>query len=78
VSYPFGSASTNPSARAMRAAARMSSMDASGRPKAMLSRTLSENSKLSSMTSPTASRNDASLSRRTGTPPTVTVPPVTS
>ncbi len=67
-----------PCACAAVAAARTCSSVASGTPKAMLSRTLSEKRKLSSGTSPMAARKEDSVSSRTSSPPTRTAPPETS
>jgi hypothetical protein len=63
-----------PSAWAARAAARTSASVASGRPKAMLDRTVSENRKLSSNTTPSAARSDPVRSVRTSRPPIRTAP----
>ncbi len=67
-----------PSACAARAAARTSSSVASGRPKAMLDRTESENRKLSSNTTPSADRSPRVSRSRTSTPPIRTAPAATS
>ena len=68
----------NSSASAARAAAMTCSLLASGRPKAMLAATLSENRKLSSRTSPIAARSESWVRSLTSTPPTLTWPPPTS
>lgn len=56
---PGGRASTKPSAWAARAAARTSSSEASGRPKAMLARMVSEKRNESSGTRPMAARRES-------------------
>ena len=68
----------NSSASAARAAATICSLVASGRPKAMLAATLSENRKLSSGTSPIAARSEPWVRSLTSRPPTVTWPLLTS
>ena len=59
---------------AMRAAVSISSSVASGRAKAMFSRMLAENRKLSSNTTPTDRRSEVSVSSRTSVPSNFTVP----
>ena len=66
------------SASAARAAATICSWVASGRPYAMLAGTVSENRKLSSITSPMAARSESWVRSRTSCPPTRSAPPLTS
>ena len=65
-------------AAATRAAASMSASVAPGRPKAMFSRIVVENRKLSSNTTLTVERSDSSVSSRTSVPSRRTVPDVGS
>ena len=78
VSYPSGSAMMKSWASAARAAASMSASLASGFPYAMLSRTRSENRKLSSKTTPTCDRSDWNVTSRTSMPSMRTEPAATS
>ena len=68
----------NPAAPAASAAARTSSMGASGRPYAMFSRIEIENKKGSSRTTPMLARRLVRVMSRTSCPSTRTVPPVAS
>ncbi len=65
VSYPSGSAVMNVWASAARAAASTAAAFAIGRPYAILARTVSENRKLSSKTTPICDRNDSRVTSRT-------------